>query len=201
MILIKNNTSNNIAFEARVLSMQGQHVTVRASLLAGVTTSVDLPSGITSAMLASSPEVIAEQTKASPNWSIVSQTSESANDLSDYDVFRFIPAAVASSSYQMGVANRDIKLSRIRIVGLTVTGVAETYEVTDILVNGVGLSIAAGQRCLLPASQAANKVVTKAVSGSWTVIKAGSLIGVTTTYAAGAGTLTGVIIELIGSKS
>ena len=197
-VSIKNNTSNNIAFEARILTMQGQHVTVRASLLAGSTTPVALPIGVTSEMLAASPEVQAEQAKPSPNWSIVAVSSADAvGGLSDYDVFRVVQAAPASATIPLGCANRDMKLTALRLASPGPSGAGESYTISQLLVNGVNV-LPVPEQCVLPAAHLAFSPVKQAINLQ---VKEGDFLSAVTTYVAGAGTLTAMSVEVVGSKA
>jgi hypothetical protein len=199
-VSIKNNTANNVAFEARVLTLQGQHVTVRASLLAGVTTTVALPNGVTPEMLASAPEVQAEQAKASPNWSVMSVSADVVGGLSDYETLRVIQSTPASATLLLGCVGRNSKLTKLRVVSAGPSGAGESYTISDILVNGDSVSLPAAQRAAIPASTAHFIDFSTILSGIWTALNEGDVVSVVTTYVAGAGTLGAVIIEVTASK-
>lgn len=198
-VSIKNNTSNNIAFEARILTMQGQHVTVRASLPATLTTVVPLPNGVTAEMLAEAPEVKAEQAKPAPNWSVVSVDSKGVQGLSDYEVFRSV-AAAASATLALGCAQRNMKLAKLRVSGVTASGAGESFTVSDIKINGVS-KLPVAQQVALPQNTAAYTDVSGSLSGSWTEIKEGDFVEAVVTYVAGAATLTTMAVEVVGLKS
>lgn len=200
-VSIKNNTSNNIAFEARVLTLQGQHSTVRASLLAGSTTDVPLPNGITPEMLAESPEVKSEQSKASPNWSIVGVSSDAVGGLSDYETLRRFQPGPASATISLGCVGRNSKLTKIRVSSTGPSGAGESYTVTDLLVNGVSVSLPVAQQCVLPQNTLAYTDVSSTLSGSWTQVKEGDFISAVISYVAGAATLAEMSVEVTASKA
>jgi len=199
-VSIKNNTSNNIAFEATVMVMQGQHLTVRATLPATATTVVTLPNGVTAEMLAASAQVQAEQAKSSPNWSIVSVSSGGVvGGLSDYEVFRAQQAAAASATLQLGCAQRNMKLTKLRVCSTGPSAVGETYTITELHVNGVNV-LPVAQQLVLPASQLAYVDFSQVLSGAWTAINEGDFLEVVTVLAGGA-TLTAMTVEVVGSKT
>lgn len=200
-VSIKNNTSSNIAFEARVLTLQGQHATVRASLLAGSTTAVALPNGVTPEMLGESPEVKAEQSKATPNWSIVGVSSDVVGGLSDYETLRRFQSAAASATISLGCVGRNSKLTKVRVSGITASGAGESYTVSDLLVNGVSVGLPVAQQCVLPENTSAFTDVSVGLSGSWTQVNEGDFISAVVTYVAGAASLTEMAVEVIASKA
>jgi hypothetical protein len=205
-----NVTGQNIAFEAQILTMQGGHVTVRASLPAGKTTAVELPSGVTYEMLATCPQVLAELNRASPRYTVapVLGTTPLPAGLSDYDVIRrtqTTAASVAAPGFILGLTFRPGSLGRLRMVNQGATIVGETYTIDDILVNGVSLAVPAPSKPTIVASKAARGVVDvdlKALLGAAKILVADNAqIALVTTYTnPGAGTLAAVHFELQASK-
>lgn len=200
-VYVKNNTSNNVAFEARILTLQGQHSTVRASLLAGSTTAVPLPNGITPEMLAESPEVKAEQGKATPNWSVVGVSSDAVGGLSDYETLRRFQPGPGSVTISLGCVGRNSKLTKIRVASTGPSGVGESFTVSDLLVNGVSVMLPLAQQCTLPENTAAFTDASSVLSGSWTQVAEGDFVSAVVTYVAGAATLAEMVVEVTASKA
>ena len=199
-VLIKNNTSNNIAFEARVLTLQGQHATVRASLPAGVTTNVALPNGVTPEMLGQAPEVVAEQAKSSPNWTVMGVSATGVGGLSDYETFREVQAAAASATLLLGCAGRNMRLTKLRLCSTGPSAAGETYTITELLVNGVNVLPVAYQLVLPENTAAYTDVYMDLPAAAWAQINEGDFVAVTTVLA-GAATLAAMSVEVIGSKA
>lgn len=201
-VAIHNNVSSNIAFEARILTLQGQHLTVRASLIGGRTTNVPLPQGVTIEMLAESPEVKAEAQKASPNYTIVGNADLSVvGGLADYEILRAQQSPPVDATIQLGSVQRAGKLTRVRFIAPVPTAAGESYAITEILKNGTNIKPVT-LTLVHPASRAAYVETDIDVSHSNLVFADGDFIAITVDYTAGGGsTLTSIVTELRFSQS
>lgn len=200
-VAITNHQVQNFAFEATVLTLQGQHVTIRASLPGGVTTEVTLPEGVTLDMLANTSAVAAELSKAAPRYSIAAVSNPNANNLSDFDAYQVVQVGPAANIAltTLGVVRRAGKLTRLRVTAKVGAVAAETLDIDQIKVNGVAVTIPAP--LLLTGPTADFEVVEfdlNALLGP-ILVPDGAYLELAATHAGGPG-LSGVVVELIVSR-
>jgi len=197
-VRLTNHTSRNYSFEATVLSLQGQHLTVRTTIPLGSFTDLVLPPGVTLEMLAAVPAVKSELAKTSPAYSITPVADALAPIFGGGDKLTLATLGAAGSvaATVVGAAAKPGKLARIRVSwkGAFVPG--ESIDIDDLRVGGVAVTIPAPLLVTGPlAAYGHLDIDVDKVIGPVAVAD-GALIEVGYTYAGGPGA-TDVTVDLL----
>ncbi len=139
---LTNLTNNNFSFEATVLSLQGQHLTVRQVIPAGGSVDVELPAGVTLDMLAAVPSVKNELALPSPRYSIAALADDKAAAFAaGGESLKLAVSGVAGSVVPVviGTASKAGKLVRIRVIWKGAPDVGESIDVDQLSINGVAV--------------------------------------------------------------
>lgn len=137
---VRNTQNFPLSFEATISPK-----VVRAFIPAGSTVAVQLPVGVTSEDLATSPEVKAEVAKVSPNFVVTSAAQSGlAGNIADIEVLRVaqaVAATAAAPGLQLGQTNKGGQIFKLRIVAPVASAAGESYAITAIRKNGTNIQI------------------------------------------------------------
>jgi hypothetical protein len=197
-VRLTNLTSRNYSFEATVLSLQGQHLTVRKTIPLGSFTDLVLPAGVTFEMLATVPVVKNELAKASPSYSIAPLADEKAPIFGGGDKLTLasLGAAASVALTTVGVAAKPGKLARIRVSWRGALVLGESIDIDDLKVGGVSVVIPAPLLVTGPlAAYGHFDIDVDKVVGP-VAVPDGALVEVGYTYAGGPGA-TDVTVDLL----